>query len=340
MKKIPRSAIFIVALLLLAPQVSHAIEPIPFNNSPLDNYNCELAHPNQGDNDSDGIGDHCDNCPFDYNPEQLDIKANDVGDICDPFIDSEEKDDIDDDGIPNESDNCFETPNEDQSDIDSDGKGDVCDEDTDGDEIANYEDSCPNDVNQDQADLDSDGVGNECDDDIDGDKILNVVDNCKYVANPDQEDANENDIGDKCENTDLDTDEDGIPDIKDNCPNVPNSNQIDVDNDSFGDACDNCDDFKNPMQSDAEAELCYDFDEDGLPAFMDICEGVHDPTNSSIDCLNFAAGIIPTASAKSKKGCSLSTVPAESASTIEFIPILFGLVLILIRRKKAALKRH
>lgn len=38
--------------------------------------------PNQLDTDLDGIGDACDNCPYDSNPDQEDLNEDGVGDIC------------------------------------------------------------------------------------------------------------------------------------------------------------------------------------------------------------------------------------------------------------------
>ncbi|MCK4573440.1 MAG: hypothetical protein KAU36_03670, partial [candidate division Zixibacteria bacterium] len=37
----------------------------------------------QDDVDDDGVGDLCDNCPDDYNPDQADQNGNDIGDVCD-----------------------------------------------------------------------------------------------------------------------------------------------------------------------------------------------------------------------------------------------------------------
>ena len=44
------------------------------------------------DSDGDGVSDRPDNCPFDWNPDQEDAEADDLGDVCDP--------DDDNDGIP------------------------------------------------------------------------------------------------------------------------------------------------------------------------------------------------------------------------------------------------
>ena len=50
----------------------------------------------QGDSDSDGVGDVCDGCPVDYDPEQLDMDQDRYGDVCD-FCDGH---DLDAFGLP------------------------------------------------------------------------------------------------------------------------------------------------------------------------------------------------------------------------------------------------
>jgi len=61
----------------------------------------------EGDLDGDGIPDVRDNCPQDWNAEQLDEDRDDIGDLCD---------------------NCVIVSNHDQTDVgDRDGVGDVCD---------------------------------------------------------------------------------------------------------------------------------------------------------------------------------------------------------------------
>lgn len=74
---------------------------------------------NSLDMDNDGILVDDDNCVDVYNPDQLDMDNDSIGNACD--------DDIDGDGYINTDDNCPEIYNPGQEDSDNDSIGDVCD---------------------------------------------------------------------------------------------------------------------------------------------------------------------------------------------------------------------
>jgi len=88
------------------------------------------------DGDDDGVLDHADNCKFDYNPNQLDVDGDEIGDVCD---------------------SC---PEEDARGYDDNKDG--CIDDSDYDGIKDNVDNCPNNYNPDQLDSDQDGIGDEC----------------------------------------------------------------------------------------------------------------------------------------------------------------------------------
>lgn len=175
------------------------------------------------DSDQDGVLNSRDNCPNIYNYWQNDSDNDGIGDECDndPY-----NQDADGDGYGDVRDNCPDTANPDQTDIDNDGLGDACDPtddrpvDTDGDGTPDYWDNCPTVANADQKDLDWDSIGNVCDDDVDGDGIKGI-DEAKYSF---MSDSNSNDAH-------LDQDGDGVtnameinsgynPGVADNHPQI------------------------------------------------------------------------------------------------------------------------
>ena len=170
------------------------------------------------DSDRDGHIDADDNCPRDQNPEQLDNDTDSLGDACD--------NDIDGDGVLNLADNCPFHANPEQRDLDNDLKGDDCDEidnrhDSDGDGIHNNLDNCSYVPNPDQRNTDgAEDGGDACDDDDDNDGVNDFnadgttrLDNCQFTPNPDQRNTDgAEDGGDAC---DTDDDDDGTLDITD-----------------------------------------------------------------------------------------------------------------------------
>lgn len=99
------------------------------------------------DRDCDETTDDADNCVQAYNPRQLDVDADGLGDTCDA--------DDDADDVPDDQDNCSGVANPEQIDLDRDGLGDLCD-------------GCPRDSDADQADEDGDGKGDACDIELTG----------------------------------------------------------------------------------------------------------------------------------------------------------------------------
>ena len=81
------------------------------------------------DSDNDGVPDFYDNCPYDFNPYQVDSDGDGYGDACDRCAGGDDSIDTDGDGLPDDCDNCPYVANPGQEDSDGDGIGDVCEDD-------------------------------------------------------------------------------------------------------------------------------------------------------------------------------------------------------------------
>jgi len=208
------------------------------------------------DFDDDGVEDGQDNCPFNFNADQVDSDGDGFGDACDFCPDTaapveggvaiqrdtdadgagdECDDDADGDGVPNGDDNCPLVINPGQANTDSqtDG-GDACDGDDDNDGCTDADDNCPLEAATNCTE-DLAVVPDRCFPDQDADGVNDAQDNCIAHPNADQSDTDGDGTGDAC---DQDLDNDGIDNRVDNCLQTPNAEQTNEDRDSLGDACD------------------------------------------------------------------------------------------------------
>ena len=217
--------------------------------------NADGCSESQLDPDNDSVFGEADNCPFTFNPNQVDTDGDGIGDICDS--------DDDNDGIPDGSDNCPLTSNNNQEDSDLDGIGNACDsdndndgvsdaieiamgtdplgEDSDGDGYDDGADAFPTDPLE-WFDTDGNGVGNNTDADDDNDGYSDA-DEVSCGSDPLDDSIVPADFdADSIPNCiDTDDDNDGFIDSEDDLP-LNTQEWIDTDGDTIGDNADPDDD--------------------------------------------------------------------------------------------------
>ena len=208
------------------------------------------------DGDNVGTGD---NCPDNYNPNQLDYNDNGLGDVCD--------DDDDSDSVKDISDSCPRgvkgwTSTE-VTDYDDDGCKDLDEEDLDDDEdgIPDTTDACPVGIIGAGFDLDGDGCKDVEDPDDDGDLVRDESDLCPSgVVGWSSGTLTDHD-SDGCQDIDpedKDDDNDGIADTIDSCPKGATNWPSNINTDFDGDGC------KDGFEDE-------DDDNDGISNVIDDC---------------------------------------------------------------------
>lgn len=210
------------------------------------------------DFDGDNIGSN-DNCPENYNPDQLDYNNDGFGDACD--------EDDDSDGVADYSDSCPKgeigwSSNE-MTDHDGDGCKDSTEEDLDddGDGIPDVSDACPIGIGGAGYDLDGDGCKDVEDSDDDGDQVRDESDICSTGEIDWSSGTLTDHDGDGCRDEhseDSDDDNDGIADTMDACPRGAINWPSNINTDFDGDGC------KDGFEDE-------DDDNDGISNVIDDC---------------------------------------------------------------------
>jgi len=238
------------------------------------------------DNDGDNVGTN-DNCPDVYNPLQGDYDTDGEGDACD--------EDDDEDGIIDAADSCslgvLDWESNSLTDHDSDGCKDIDEEDPDDDNdgYSDQFDSCPVGVIGVGSDFDGDGCKDSEDYDDDGDGINDASDLCPQGEIDWQSGTVTDHDADGCQDAveDSDDDNDGVSDIMDSCPvgatDWPSNLNTDFDGDgcrdSFEDDDDDGDGVLNPYDSCSRSTGTVD--ENGCSVAQNV-EGGNSSSNSEV----------------------------------------------------------
>lgn len=208
------------------------------------------------DGDNVGTGD---NCPENYNPDQLDYNGDGIGDTCDEDDDSDGVDDVVD-SCPRGLKGWTST---DMTDYDGDGCKDLDEEDLDddGDGVPDITDACPVGIGGAGYDLDGDGCKDVEDPDDDGDQVRDESDLCSTGEIDWSSGTLTDHDGDGCQDMhpeDSDDDNDGIADSIDQCPTGATNWPSNINTDFDGDGC------KDGFEDE-------DDDDDGISNAIDDC---------------------------------------------------------------------